>query len=173
MANGEEMAVIQRSFVLNKDQIDYLSHGGTGTIPLVAGQYTPIISWKVPRQEKLGLIQNPRVTMKLYDTNGNELPGNTKLMISIRKPTQQLTQEIGNYKFYNEYQNLEWHQQLSGEYDNAVRFEMMSAGFFPEESELVVLANVPESGITLNWDDPRTQINIGRTGQPDLVRIEV
>ena len=73
MANGEELTVIQRSFVLNKDQIDYLSHGGKGTIPLVAGQYTPIISWKVPRQEKLGLIQNPRVTMKLYDTNGNEL----------------------------------------------------------------------------------------------------
>lgn len=173
MANQEEMVVIQRSFVLNKYQKDYLSHGGTGTVPLVKNQWTPIIAWKVPRQEKLGLIQNPRVTMKLYDTNGNELPGQTKLMISIKKPTQKLVQEIGNEKFYNEYENLDWPQQLSGEYDNAVRFEMMSAGFFPEESELVVLANVPESGITLNWDDPRSQINIGRTGQPDLVRIEV
>jgi len=166
------MALSERTFVLNKYSKNYLKTGGEGQITLIPNQYVPIISFLVPRQEQLALIKNPRVTMKLYDSNGNQLPDGTKLMISIKKPNQELPQEIGTYKFYADYAELDMADQSNVKYEANTRFEMKNAGFFPEDSELMVLANCPQS-VTLDWDNPDSRLSIGRTGENDLRRLEI
>ena len=166
------MALSERTFVLNKYSKNYIKTGGTGKISLIPNQYVPIISFLVPRQEQLALIKNPRVTMKLYDENGNQMPDGTKLMISIKKPNQELTQEIGTYKFYADYSELDMADQSNVKYEANTRFEMKNAGFFPEDSELLVLANSPEPFV-LDWDYADTRLSIGRTGENDLRRLEI
>lgn len=166
------MALSERTFVLNKYSKNYIKSGGTGKIHLQADQYVPIISFLVPRQEQLALIKNPRVTMKLYDENGNQLPDGTKLMISIKKPNQELPQEIGTFKYYADYAELDLAEQSNIKYEANTRFEMKNAGFFPEDSELLVLASSPIE-VTLDWDNPDTRLSIGRTGENDLRRLEI
>ena len=166
------MALSERTFVLNKYSKNYIKTGGTGKITLIPNQYVPIISFLVPRQEQLALIKNPRVTMKLYDENGNQMPDGTKLMISIKKPNQELPQEIGTYKFYADYSELDMADQSNVKYEANTRFEMKNAGFFPEDSELLVLANSPEPFV-LDWDYADTRLSIGRTGENDLRRLEI
>ena len=166
------MALSERTFVLNKYSKNYLKTGGTGKITLIPNQYVPIISFLVPRQEQLALIKNPRVTMKLYNENGKQMPDGTKLMISIKKPNQELPQEIGTYKFYADYSELDMADQSNVKYEANTRFEMKNAGFFPEDSELLVLANSPEPFV-LDWDYADTRLSIGRTGENDLRRLEI
>lgn len=162
----------ERSFVLNKYSTQYLKSGGTGTINLNAGQYVTAIAFKVPRQEQLALIKNPRVTAKLYNTSGVQISDGAKMMIAIKKPNQELAQEIGTYKFYADYADLDLTEQSNTKYEANTRFEMKNAGIFPEDSELQVLINSPIAD-DIDWDNANTRISIGRTGQNDLRRLEI
>lgn len=62
--------------------------------------------------------------MKLYDENGNQLSDGTKLMISIKKPNQELPQEIGTFKYYADYAELDLADQSNIKYEANTRFEM-------------------------------------------------
>jgi hypothetical protein len=162
----------ERSFVLNKYSTPYLSAGGVGQIPLQPNQYVVGMAFKVPRQEQFALIRNPRVTAKLYNTAGEQISDGAKLMISIRKPNQELPQEIGTYKFYADYAELDLSEQSNTKYEANTRFEMKNEGIFPEDSELLILISSPVAE-TLDWDNPNTRLSIGRTGQNDLRRLEL
>lgn len=138
---------------------------------LVANEtYQPLIIWKVPRQNAWSLIKNPKVRMKIYDSSDNELPSNARLMISIRKPTQELFQEIGTVKLYSTYKALDLAQQLDADNDISVRFNLKQAGTFPEESFLAILVQVPQD-FTVDWD--KSEVYIGEAGRNDLLEADI
>ena len=167
------MATIRnkQSFQLTKDSTRYVKSGGTGTVNLLAGQYVSAITFLVPRQEILLMQQNPKVFLKLYNTSGDQISDGAKILISIKKPTQELPQEIGNYKQYYEYSALSMNDQSNIKYDSSTRFEMKNSGSYPEESEILVLVNSPIDD-NIDWDNPQTKIAIGQIGKDDLMRGE-
>ena len=138
---------------------------------LIANEtYQPLIVWKVPRQVIWSLIKNPKVRMKIYKDASTELPANARLMISIKKPGQELYQEIGTVKLYSTYKALDLSQQLDADNDISVRFNLKAAGSFPEESYLAVLVQVPED-FTVDWS--LSEIYIGEAGRNDLVEADI
>ena len=161
----------KQSFQLTKDSKRYVKTGGTGTVNLIAGEYVKVISFLVPRQEILLMQQNPKVFLKLYNTSGDQISDGAKILLSIKKPTQELPQEIGNYKQYYEYSSLSMNDQSNIKYDSSTRFEMKNPGSYPEESEILVLVNSPIDD-DIDWDNPQTKIAIGQIGKDDLMRGE-
>jgi len=159
-----------QSFQLSKSS-SYVNYGGSGSVTLIPEQYVKVISWLVPRQEVLRLSKNPKVYLKLYDDDGSQIADNCKIMISIKKPTQELPQEIGTFKQYFQYSDLSINDQNNIKYDSSTRFEMDNEGYFPQEAELQVLVYSPVSS-TIDWDNVSTKIAIGETGKNDLQRGE-
>lgn len=161
-----------RPIELSKDHPTVELYGGTDTVTVTGSSYiyTPIIAWKVPRQVAWAIVKNPKIRMKLKDNNGDELPANTRLLISIKKPRQELFQEIATAKYYSPYRELTTTEQLNAENDAAVRFNLRSAGTYPEESLLVILAQTV-SDITLDWS--KSEIYIGNVATSDLVEVDM
>ena len=148
-------------------------YGGIkGDVTIYANDtYQPLITWKVPRQMLWSIIKNPKVRMKLYDkSSGNQISPSVKLGLSIRKPGQELFQEIFTTKQYSTYYNLSESEQLNKDYDASVRFNLKQAGSFPEESYMTVLAKVP-ADVTIDWS--KSEIYIGEASKLDLTETDI
>ncbi|MBD3829015.1 MAG: hypothetical protein IE890_00885 [Arcobacter sp.] len=156
-----------QSLQLTKDSTSVFYGGKSTTIPLIAGQYVTVLSFKIPRKEGYLLKRNPKVFLKLYNTSNEQISDNCKLMISIKKSVQELAQEIGTYKEYFGYSDLTLADQNNSKFDSAVRFEMKKEGLFPAESELLVLVHSP---ISDNIDWTKSKLSIGEIGSTDLQR---
>lgn len=160
-----------RPLELSKDS-DYVYYGGgTTTVSLTAnGIYQPAIVFKVPRQVAWVLAKNPKVRLKLKDNTGTELNRNAKIMLSIKKPAQQMYQEIGAFKLYSIYTDLTLSQQANKDYDPSVRFDLKNAGKVPEESLLALMVEVP-TNFTIDWS--KSEIYIGSTATNDLMEVDL
>lgn len=160
-----------RPLELSKDS-DYVYYGGgTESVSLVAnGTYQPAIVFKVPRQVAWVLAKNPKIRLKLKNSSGTELNRNAKLMLSVKKPTDQMYKEIGAFKLYSIYADLSLSQQANKDYDPAVRFDLKNAGKVPEESLLAVMVEVP-TNFTIDWS--KSEIYIGSTATNDLMEVDL
>lgn len=158
-----------RPIELTKDSSTVVYGGGSNSVT-VGSVFSPIITWKVPRQVAWSIVKNPKVRAKLKDGAGNEIPANVKLMLSVKKPYQNLYQEIGTPKHYAPYRDLTLNEQLNAENDVAVRFNLKSAGTIPEESELTVLAS-SVSPVTVDWS--KSEIYIGNVATNDLIEADL
>ena len=126
-----------------------------------------VLSFKVPRKEGYVLKKQPKVFAKLYNSSGDQISDNCKLLISVQKVTQELSQEVGVYKEYFSYSDLDIADQNNSKFDSAVRFEMKKEGLFPAESELQILVYSP---INDNIDWSKSKFSIGEIGSTDLQR---
>lgn len=152
---------------------DSVTYGGIkGDVTLYANDtYQPIIMFKIPRQVAWSIIKNPKVRMKLYDkATGDELPANVKLGLSVRKPNQELFQEIFTPKTYSTYRNLDIAEQLNKDFDGSVRFNLYRAGTFVEESYLAVMAKV-YTDVTIDWS--KSELYIGESAKQDLKEVDL
>lgn len=161
----------ERPLELSKDS-DYVYYGGKDTtVSLVAnGTYQPAIIFKVPRQMAWVLAKNPKVRMKLKDSAGNEISRNAKLIISIKKPGEQMFKEIGTFKLYSIYSDLSLSQQANKDYDVSIRFDLKNAGTVKEESLLALMVEAPAN---FNIDWTKSEIYIGSTATRDLVEVDL
>ena len=161
-----------RPLMLSKSHETVVIGGGSTTVSITGSTYTytPIIGWKVPRQTVWSLIKNPKVRMKLFDSSGTELPANIKLMLSIKKPHQQLWQEVSTVKLYADYKDLTLSEQINAENDVATRFNLKQSGSIPEEGILVVLAQAPTT-VTVDWS--RSDIYVGNVASNDLIETDL
>jgi hypothetical protein len=156
-----------QSLQLTKDSSTVNYGGKSTTTNLIGGQYVKVLSFKVPRKEGYVLMKNPKVFAKLRNSSGDQISDNCKLLISIQKVTQELPQEIGVYKEYFGYSDLDLADQSNSKFDSAVRFEMKKEGLFPAESELQVLVYSP---INDDIDWATSKFSIGEIGSTDLQR---
>ncbi len=161
-----------RPLMLTKDHETVVIGGKTTQVSVKgsAYEYTAIIGWKVPRQVAWSIIKNPKVRMKLKDTSGAELPANVKLMFSVKKPQQQLWQEVGTVKYYADYKDLVLSEQLNAENDVATRFNLKQSGTVPEEGLLVLLAQSP-TDVTVDWS--KSEIYVGNVASNDLIETDL
>lgn len=161
----------ERPLELSKDS-DYVYYGGKDTtVSLVAnGTYQPAIIFKVPRQMAWVLSKNPKVRMKLKDSAGNEISRNAKLILSIKKPGEQMFKEVGTFKLYSIYSDLTLSQQANKDYDVSVRFDLKNAGTVKEESLLALMVEAPAN---FNIDWTKSEIYIGSTATRDLVEVDL
>jgi len=161
-----------RPFEISQEHETVIYGGSKGDVSLYAnGTYQPIITWKIPRQMLWSLIKNPKVRMKLYDkATGEEISPNVKLGLSIRKPGQELFQEIFTTKQYSSYYALSEADQLNKDYDPSVRFNLKQAGSFPEDSEMTMLAKV-SADVTIDWS--KSTIYIGEASKLDLTETDL
>jgi len=161
----------ERPLELSKDS-DYVYYAGKDTtVSLDAnGTYQPAIIFKVPRQMAWVLAKNPKVRMKLKDYAGNEISRNTKLILTIKKPGEQMFKEVGTFKLYSIYADLTLSQQANKDYDVSVRFDLKNAGTVKEESLLALMVEVP-SYFEVDWS--KSEIYIGSTATRDLVEVDL
>ena len=160
-----------RPLELSKDS-DYVYYGGkTESVTLTAnGTYQPAIVFKVPRQMSWIIVKNPKIRLKLKDSGGNELNRNAKLMLSVKKPTEQMYKEISAYKLYSIYADLSLSQQANKDYDVSVRFDLKNAGTFKEETLVALMVEVP-SNFTIDWS--KSEVYIGSTATKDLMEVDL
>jgi hypothetical protein len=161
----------ERPLELSKDS-DHVFYGGKNTTVSLVGNgiYQPAIIFKVPRQMAWVLAKNPKVRLKLKDSAGNEISKNAKLIISIKKPGEQMFKEVGTFKLYSIYGDLTLSQQANKDYDGSVRFDLKNAGTVKEESLLALMIEAP-TNFTINWT--KSEIYIGSTATRDLVEVDL
>jgi len=160
-----------RPLELSNEHESVVYGGSKGNVTLYANDtYQPIILFKVPRQVAWAMIKNPKVRMKLYDDNGTELPNNVKLGLTVRKPQQELFQEIFTPKNYSTYRALDISEQINKDFDGSVRFNLTRAGSFPEESYIGILAKV-KTNVTIDWS--KSELYIGEASKPDLLEVDL
>lgn len=94
------------------------------TITLLPGLHIPVAYWKVPTGAdwEIPTIINP-FFMKLIDSNGGELPPETRVYIGVRGPVDEQIKELGSEVYFT-WSMLTLVQQMSKDYSDRCTFEL-------------------------------------------------
>lgn len=140
---------------------NYADLNTSDTITLVPGAVIPVIAWKVPDRINWFLPEDPKVQMKLKDDAGNDLPDDTKVILSAKSPADVDDVPLGDTE-YRIFAELSLAEQRNSQYADACLINTDSDHSFAPGEYIIIKIKLPTTAsvTTFSWANSVFTMNV-------------